>query len=280
MKKNSIRIFLPVLFVFFVASGPFIVSAQQVVVSEPVSIESIKEKLLIQINELVALVTELQKKLEIAKQEELKNFRFTRDLSFGSESRDVYMLQRVLNRDPDTAIAGGGAGSPGKETYYFGTETKDAVKRLQNKYPVDILIPQYKVAGDGIVDERTRFVLNYLITDGQSAFDTVTTPVITSINPSSIKNGETIRIYGDNFAEYNTVQTTIGIFENIPISFDGALEVSIDSEFITQLNTLPDGVTEEDRSIYATLKQPDIYIAVVVKNENGTSEPITLTITP
>ena len=65
----------------------------------------------------------------------------TTPLFFGSNSSDVLKLQKILNKDPDTAIQGNGAGSKGRETTYFGQLTKQAVMSFQQKYSSDILVP-------------------------------------------------------------------------------------------------------------------------------------------
>lgn len=90
-------------------------------------------------------------------------FAFTMDLQYGYTDQDVLELQRVLNADIDTNVALDGDGSRGRETKYFGSLTKAAVIKFQNKYKDVILYPAGKTAGDGIVDKLTRTRLNLLI---------------------------------------------------------------------------------------------------------------------
>lgn len=95
-------------------------------------------------------------------------FVFTKNLSLGSTGEDVRQLQRLLNRDPATAVnAAGKPGGPGLETAYFGALTKDAVIRFQERHAAEILAPLGMVYGTGVVDSVTRLVLNRL--EGQAA---------------------------------------------------------------------------------------------------------------
>lgn len=57
-------------------------------------------------------------------------FTFSRDLTVGARGVDVKALQQWLNRK-GYPVAISGPGSPGMETTYFGTLTRDAVSRLQ-----------------------------------------------------------------------------------------------------------------------------------------------------
>lgn len=58
--------------------------------------------------------------------------KITRSLAFGLTHPDVIALQKFLNSDPATIITKSGAGSPGKETDYFGKLTEQAVKKFQH----------------------------------------------------------------------------------------------------------------------------------------------------
>ncbi|MDE1944795.1 MAG: peptidoglycan-binding protein [Patescibacteria group bacterium] len=82
------------------------------------------------------------------------------DMKKGDSSLDVYELQKFLNLDPDTEIAGAGAGSPGSETLYFGQLTEQAVERFQEKYADYVLFPLHLYAPTGYAGKATRKELN------------------------------------------------------------------------------------------------------------------------
>lgn len=77
-------------------------------------------------------------------------FNFTKLLKFGMTDEDVKQLQIYLNNH-GYPISITGAGSPGNETTYFGSLTKQAVVKFQES---NKLIP------DGIVGENTKIILN------------------------------------------------------------------------------------------------------------------------
>lgn len=77
-------------------------------------------------------------------------------LHIGSKSKEVKDLQRILNMAPDTRVSATGDGSPGKETEYFGTLTKAAVIRFQEKYATEVLKPADLKNGTGLVGMYTR----------------------------------------------------------------------------------------------------------------------------
>lgn len=83
-------------------------------------------------------------------------FIWTQNLSLGMSSLDVLHLQQILNIDPSTTIAASGPGSPGNETFYFGSLTQAAVMRFQEKYAQNILFPAGLTAPTGYVGVATR----------------------------------------------------------------------------------------------------------------------------
>jgi len=92
-------------------------------------------------------------------------FRFITNLKQGMSSTAVKYLQVVLNSHSATRIAVSGVGSPGNETNYFGSLTKSAVIRFQEKYYNDILAPWGFTNGTGYVGRTTMEKLNGLLGD-------------------------------------------------------------------------------------------------------------------
>lgn len=97
---------------------------------------------------------------------EAENQTFTRNLRVGMYGEDVYQLQVILNSDPQTSISGSGIGSKGNESRYFGQLTKEAVIRFQNKYLLEILLPNGLTYGTGVVGDSTRMILNRISVKG------------------------------------------------------------------------------------------------------------------
>jgi hypothetical protein len=91
------------------------------------------------------------------------SFSFNKDLQLGDIDRDVRELQRVLNADPATVVATDDDGAKGRENNTFGTLTKEAVIKFQNKYSDTILAPAGLTVGNGFVGKLTRTRLNLLI---------------------------------------------------------------------------------------------------------------------
>ncbi|HEY4523885.1 MAG TPA: peptidoglycan-binding domain-containing protein, partial [Candidatus Paceibacterota bacterium] len=91
------------------------------------------------------------------------NFRFQGYLKSGVEAVDVKNLQIILNSDPDTSLAQSGPGSPGNETNYFGSLTKRAVIKFQDKYADEILAPWQLTNGTGLVGKTTLAKLNKIL---------------------------------------------------------------------------------------------------------------------
>lgn len=122
-------------------------------------------------------------------------FSFKKDLRLGDTDPDVKELQRVLNADIDTMIISDADGSRGRETTYFGSLTKAAVIKFQNKYKDVVLTLNSITSADGVVNKATRTRLNLLLgvmttydSVGlpQSRASTASTPVSTYVAPTTI----------------------------------------------------------------------------------------------
>lgn len=105
-----------------------------------------------------------------------------RNLKFGDSGDDVVLLQKILNQDPDTRVAFGGPGSPGKETSYFAGATRNAVIRFQKKYAKEVLLPVSLISPTGFVGTLTRHKLeSFFLSDNQPTAPTT----IQNVSPGS-----------------------------------------------------------------------------------------------
>jgi len=80
---------------------------------------------------------------------------FTKSFNVRATHSDVKRLQQLLNSDPATKVAVSGAGSPGKETNYFGPATTKAVQKFQCKYNI-VCSGTLKTTGYGNLGPKTR----------------------------------------------------------------------------------------------------------------------------
>ncbi len=138
---------------------------------------------------------------------------FARTLKVGMSGDDVKALQVAMNRDPETRVADGGAGSPGNETSYFGPATKRAVIKFQEKYRAEILTPVGLTSGSGFFGEKTRAKVTLLENNFRTRAtpsSVVTTPivekgevVVTHPSQYSGKPGTTITLSGSGFTSTN-----------------------------------------------------------------------------
>lgn len=88
---------------------------------------------------------------------------FNRTLLLGMKGEDVRKLQKFLNVNLETRIAGLGMGSPGNETDYFGLGTMRALIKFQEKYRAEILTPFGLIQGTGIWGVKTRDKANNML---------------------------------------------------------------------------------------------------------------------
>lgn len=203
----------------------------------------------------------------------LNAYTFTRTLSTGSEGADVMELQKFLNSNPETRISETGPGSPGLESTYFGEKTKQAVIKMQNLFAPLILYPVGLNAGNGFVGNSTIGFLNTFL--GQTETAPVGTnanvPIVESVEPLELKDGDTIIITGKNFSDKNTVivgfesryaYTDIKSTDNgtkIEIKYDSSIQKPYDKKW-----------KELDSKAKAAVlaKFPKIPVAISVIDEN------------
>jgi len=110
------------------------------------------------IDQLNSLITQYQEVSEIP-----ADHKFIKDLKYGQSSIDVKHLQIFLNSASDTQLAESGPGSPNQETDYFGSLTKAAVIKFQEKHAQDILAPWELEQGTGLVGKTTKAKINQLL---------------------------------------------------------------------------------------------------------------------
>ena len=229
---------------------------------------------------------------------------FSRNLTIGMKGEDVRWLQRLLNSDWETRVADTGAGSPGQETDYFGFLTRGAVRKFQNKYKNDILIPVGLFSGTGFAGPRTIIKLNQLFFEparsssalrgegGPSATLPVKTeiavkPRIDRIDPESGSEGAVIKIYGEGFTDNNTLHNIFDSVYNFP-SLDGKIIVWKFEESKAALNDFDIyqyfdkddsgkykiASAEEIERLKASLKNISQEVLFYIENENGSSNKI------
>ncbi len=202
-------------------------------------------------------------------------YTFYRDLSEGDTGEDVRALQQMLNSDPQTRVANSGPGAVGQETTYFGTKTKAAVIRFQERNAEKILTPLGLFTGTGYVGSATRAAL------GSAAVVVVPalspTPVVApaeEIDPENFKGDPMISglsreftitsvkiiLHGKGFtATGNEIHTNYGVFENTSSTNGTVLSFTVE---------------RSDTSLTAAAIDGILY----VKNKNGKSAPIFFTL--
>ena len=109
---------------------------------------------------------------------------FNTSLSVGVSSPDVKRLQQLLNSDPDTRIAAAGAGSPGNESNFFGSLTRQAVEKFQVKYG----LAKAGDAGYGLVGPKTRAKLSEVFAKATPTAPSVAQPGVVAQAVSPVFN--------------------------------------------------------------------------------------------
>ena len=118
------------------------------------------QTLLDQFNQLTVLYNTLM--AQIPGQTTTTGLCLSGDLSLGTTSAKVKILQQGLNQDPATQVAISGAGSPGFETSYFGALTKAAAIKFQNLYSPEVLASWGFTKGTGYAGSTTIAKFNSL----------------------------------------------------------------------------------------------------------------------
>ena len=96
---------------------------------------------------------------------------FTRNLSVGSYGKDVMALKKIINLELGTPLDSGAT---------FTTNTTADVKKLQEKYAVDVLIPVGLSSGTGFVGPSTTSKLNQLAQKYYITLDSFTLPAVST----------------------------------------------------------------------------------------------------
>ena len=140
------------------------------------------------------------------------SFIFSREIHLGQKSFDVFELQKVLNRDSFTQIASQGVGSPGRESLYYGTLTKNAVIRFKMKY-LGQMNPDGSVV-DSVMRDRLneQYVQNVQKSQTTQVANTATSTRATldqvrvyQVIPHQIQLGDSIEIKGQGFLTNTTL---------------------------------------------------------------------------
>ncbi|HJN62824.1 MAG TPA: hypothetical protein QGH03_01155 [Candidatus Paceibacterota bacterium] len=109
------------------------------------------EELQAQIDSLLATIAALQAQLNTQSGggSGTCSYTFSTNYSQGDSGPGVLNVQSFLNMDASTQVAASGVGSSGNETEYFGSLSKGAVVKFQDKYAAEVLTPVGLSAGTG-----------------------------------------------------------------------------------------------------------------------------------
>jgi|GEM_PF-1914273 peptidoglycan hydrolase-like protein with peptidoglycan-binding domain len=180
---------------------------------------------------------------------------FTANLFPGVSSPQVVALQKILNESPDTRIASAGPGSPGNETPYFGTLTKAAVIRFQQKYASQVLTPAGLTQATGFVGAYTRSLLNAFAqiaaqkasasTAGPVTTPTTDSPPLVTASTTSTQSPG-IATLDSYIAAVNALGTKQGMSSNTLTTLDADLR----QEMATSSNTVLQQFFNQQQTMY------------------------------
>jgi len=124
------------------------------------TIEELQEKIAEILNQIQALQSQLS---EVVGESEYggipASFVFTKNLAYGERSDDVKYLQTILKKEIGSPVYPEDVEATG----YFGSITKEAVIKFQEKHSSEVLFPLDLTQGTGFLGQKTRDKLNSLL---------------------------------------------------------------------------------------------------------------------
>ena len=232
---------------------------------------------------------------------------FLRTLRVGDFGEDVRFIQKTLNLSPQTQVSQTGAGSPGNESIFFGTATKQAIIRFQNLYADEILKPAGLTQGTGIAGFYTLKKINEIADANagkNSSTNTATStktqktnqnitgaPFIESISPKIFDSSQMVQITGRNFDQTdNTVLFSLEdpnrfthISSNSSTNIQLPINVTLSNYIASAKNPISTLTGDTRAAVIAHLIQTGVVVAgpgdgsayinatIAIKTKNGTS---------
>lgn len=169
-------------------------------------------------------------------------YTWSTSLTMGSAGADVMALQKFLNSDSATQIATSGVGSAGNETSSFGSLTKAAVAKFQNKYASEVLAPVGLSAGTGYFGASSRVKANALCSSSSSTTGGDTTGGDTTTTPAPTGTGLSV-VAGTQPAATLAPDSAARVpFTNFIVTAGSDGDVVINSVSIERAGLAPDAV--------------------------------------